>query len=147
VTRPHRRPRRLGWLALAGLALLAAIQLVPARRSNPAVRSEVEAPPEVRAILRRACYNCHSNETRWPWYSRVAPVSWWVASHVREARGDLNFSEWPAFDLEAQEEAFHDIREEVSEGRMPLRSYLLMHREARLTEADRQILLRWAGSP
>ena len=78
-------------IAVGVVVALAAIQLVPVHRTNPPVRVEVNAPEEVMAIIQRACYDCHSNETRWPWYSRVAPVSWFVVSHVKKARGDLNF--------------------------------------------------------
>ncbi len=133
-------------IAVGSVVALAAIQLVPVHRTNPPVRVEVNAPEEVMAIIQRACYDCHSNETRWPWYSRVAPVSWFVVSHVKKARGDLNFSEWPVLDFELQEHALEDIREEISEGEMPLWSYTIIHRDARLTDAERDVLIRWVGS-
>jgi hypothetical protein len=142
----HRpKTRWLLWLASAGLAVLVVLQFFRVERTNPPVISEIQAPPEVREILRRSCYDCHSHETRWPWYSRVAPMSWLVADHVEHARGDLNFSDWPASDPEAQEHAFEDIREEVEEGEMPLASYLAMHPRARLSDEERELLLRWAG--
>jgi hypothetical protein len=131
---------------LAALALFLALQLIPVDRTNPPVRSEVDAPAEVVAILRRACFDCHSHRTRWPWYSRVAPVSWWLISHVDHGRGDLNFSEWPTFDFELREMALHDIQEQVSTEQMPLPSYLILHPEARLSQDDRKTLLRWARS-
>jgi len=136
----------LRWTALAGLAAFVLIQWIPVERANPPVESPLVAPADVEAVLRRSCYDCHSHETRWPWYSRVAPVSWWLADHVAEAREDLNFSAWPAFDLEAQQHAFEDIREQVSEGEMPLTSYTLLHPRARLSATDRETLLRWAGA-
>lgn len=129
---------------LVALALVAAAQLVPVDRSNPPVRSEVQAPDEVMAVVRRACYDCHSNETRWPWYSRVAPVSWVLAHHVHEGRGELNFSEWPLYDFEQQDHAFHDIDKQITKGKMPLWSYTIIHRNARLAPEDRDVLLRWA---
>lgn len=135
-----------GRVALIGAVLIAAAQLVPVPRTNPPVRSQPDAPEHVLGILRRACYDCHSNETRWPWYSRVAPTSWVVASHVRRARGDLNFSEWPTFDFELQELSRDDIREQIANGRMPLRSYTFIHRGARLDAEDREALLAWARS-
>jgi len=142
----RRRTKRIAIVALVTLgAGFAAIQLVPVERTNPEVQWEVDAPPEVADILRRSCYDCHSHETRWPWYSYVAPLSWWISSHVREGRSDLNFSSWPALDLEAQELAFEDIAKQVSRGEMPLASYLILHPGARLTDADRDSLLRWAG--
>jgi len=133
----------------AGFAVaivLALIQLIPADRTNPPVRIDVDAPDEVKEILRRACYDCHSHETRWPWYSRVAPISWWIADHVEHGRGDLNFSEWPALDFYAQELAFKDIEEQITKGEMPLRNYTILHPEARLTDDERETILRWARS-
>ena len=137
--------KRLGWILTGLLAAAVGIQFVPVTRDNPPVTSELRAPPAVLRILRRSCYDCHSNETRWPWYSRVAPMSWGVADHVHEGRRDLNFSTWPVLDFELQDLAFRDIREQVSEGHMPLRSYLWVHRDARLSDADRKVLLKWTG--
>jgi hypothetical protein len=131
---------------LAALALFAAIQFVPVNRSNPSVRTEVKANDTVMTVLRHACYDCHSNETRWPWYSYVAPASWFVAGHVHRGRADLNFSEWDPFDFEVLDDVFHGIEEQVSSGQMPLRSYTLLHPEARLDPQGREILLDWARS-
>ena len=133
-------------LALGLVVALGIIQLIPVERTNPPVLADVHAPAEVQAILRGACYDCHSHETRWPWYSRVAPVSWMVTHHVKEGRGDLNFSDWPRLDFEEQEHAFKDIREQITKGKMPLRGYTWMHREARLSEAQRAALVAWAAS-
>jgi len=130
--------------AAAALVAVAAIQWVPVRRDNPPVEFEVGAPDEVHVILRRACYDCHSNETRWPWYSRVAPVSWLVARDVTRGREDLNFSDWPVFDFEAQEHALADIAKQIDRRRMPLPIYVAMHPHARLSEAERSTLLDWA---
>lgn len=143
------RRRRKGLvrrLLLAAAVFAAVIQVIPARRTNPPVRADVRAPADVKGILRRACYDCHSHETRWPWYSRVAPVSWWVVSHVNEARGDLNFSEWPSFDPELAGMALRDIDTQVAAGKMPLPSYAILHPGARLSEDERQTLIRWARS-
>ena len=121
---------------LAGVALIA-IQLVPVERTNPAITKEVAwDSPTTRALAERACFDCHSNKTRWPWYSFVAPMSWRVADHVRLGRSDLNFSEWdqPNKDLD-------DVIEEIEEGEMPLRSYLRLHGEARLSEEEKEALI------
>jgi hypothetical protein len=137
---------KLRWKKIAAgtAALLLAVQFVPVDRSNPPVRFEVAAPADVARILERSCYDCHSNRTRWPWYSRVAPASWWVAHHVAEGRADLNFTEWPAFDEDVRMLALKDIEAEVAGGRMPLRSYLLGHPGARLSDRDSELLLAWA---
>src|SRR5262245_31144538 len=117
---PASRPRRWGrWLVLGLFLAVGIAQAMPVTRTNPPVEWDVDAPAEVAAILRNACYDCHSHETRWPWYSRVAPVSWYVTRHVEKGRGDLNFSSWPRLDLEAQEHAFHDIVEQISYRKMP----------------------------
>lgn len=130
--------------AAAALVVVVAVQFVPVTRANPPVEFEVEAPDDVHAILRRACYDCHSNETRWPWYSRVAPVSWLVARDVARGREDLNLSEWPVFDFEAQEHALADIVKQIDRKKMPLPIYVVMHPEAKLSEAERARLLDWA---
>jgi hypothetical protein len=141
-----RVPRRLlRWTAAIGAAILVLLQLKQVERTNPPVRAEVEAPPEIRTILRRSCYDCHSHETRWPWYSYVAPSSWFVADHVTHARRHMNLSEWP-HDAAKREHLLEEIHEQVSAGEMPLASYLLLHRDARLSAADEQALLRWAGA-
>jgi hypothetical protein len=127
--------------ALAALFLL--IQLVPVTRTNPPIEADLVAPAQVKNILRRTCYDCHSHETRWPWYSRVAPVSWWLGAHVNAGRADLNFSQWPLFDLETRELFLRDIEKQLLDGTMPLRSYVRGHREARLSDRDREILLEW----
>ena len=137
--------RRLTWLAILLAAVFVAIQLVPVDRSNPAVTGDLGAPPEIDAILRRSCYDCHSHETRWPWYSRVAPVSWLVASDVHEAREEMNFSRWRSLDDREQHHLREEIGEQVERGEMPLPIYLSMHPGARLDDGSRRALLDWAG--
>jgi len=135
---------RWSGLGLASVFLL--LQLKQPQRTNPPVQSEINAPEEIAAILQRSCYNCHSHETDWPWYAYVAPVSWWVVDHVKHARGDLNFSQWPVLDFEELEHSFRDIDEQIAKGEMPLKSYLILHPEARLSDADKDALRRWARS-
>lgn len=130
-------------VVLVTVLLLA--QLVPVARSNPPVVAPITAPPEVMTVLDRACADCHSHETRWPWYSRVAPVSWLVVRDVDEGREKLNLSTWGALEPKRQQKLREEMWEEVSEGEMPLRMYRLAHPEARLSEADRELLRRWAG--
>ena len=135
---------RAGWkkvlliacLAVVGLLLVA--QLVPYGRdhTNPSVTAEPHwNAPATRALAQRACFDCHSNETRWPWYSSVAPVSWLVQVDVNEGRQVVNFSEWTREYEEAQESG-----ETVRNREMPPRIYLLMHPEARLSDAERKQL-------
>ncbi|BCW97818.1 MAG: hypothetical protein KatS3mg024_0645 [Armatimonadota bacterium] len=131
------------WLVALVVVGFLGIQFVPVERTNPPVTAAFAGPPEVKAVLERSCYDCHSNETRWPWYSRVAPVSWMVSRHVREGREHLNFSQWDP--RKEGGEAAKEIWEEVDKGRMPLRSYLLAHPSARLSQADRDVLRKWAA--
>ena len=130
------------WLLVLGFIL---IQFVPVDRSNPPVTGELAAAEEVMEVLRNACYDCHSNETQWPWYSRVAPISWRIAKHVEMGRGNLNFSEWEGMTAEDQVDAKEEIWEEVERGSMPLSDYLRMHPEAVLTEPQREALRRWTA--
>jgi len=136
--------RRLRIAALAALAVGVAIQLVPIDRSNPPVESEISAPPEVREILERACYDCHSHETVWPWYGYLAPASWLLAYDVGEGREHMNFSTWNRYTPKKQAKKLEEIPEEVDEGNMPPWFYLPLHPEARLDDADRETLRRWA---
>jgi hypothetical protein len=134
--------RRTGVLVAVGL--LAAIQLWPVDRTNPPVRSDLQAPAAVREVLVRSCFDCHSHQTTWPWYSHVAPLSWWIAGHVASGRADLDFSEWPNFDFAAQDLLLQGIAKQVQSGAMPPRSYVWGHPAARLSDADRQLVLDWA---
>lgn len=136
-------PRGITISTAAGAALILLIQLVPVPRTNPPVEADLVAPEQVKAILQRACYDCHSHETRWPWYSRIAPVSWWLSAHVTKGRGDLNFSQWPLFDLETRELFLRDIEKQLVDGTMPLSGYVLGHPEARLSEAEKALVLDW----
>jgi hypothetical protein len=125
-------------------AVLLIIQTVPVEKPNPPVEKEVPAPEQVRAILHRACYNCHSNETVWPWYSNIAPVSWLVAYDVSEGREKMDFSTWNLYSPVKQAEMLRKAGKEVKEGDMPPLRYRIMHPEARLTAEDKRTLRLWA---
>jgi hypothetical protein len=128
------------------LVVFVGIQFVPVKRDNPKVVSDFTGPAPVQEILRTACYNCHSNETQWPWYSRVAPVSWFLAGDVAEGREHLNFSEWGSLTPDVQALLRKKMLHEVSEGKMPLPVYLLLHPEARLKPNQIEILQQWNGN-
>jgi len=140
------RWRVVRWVLLGLAIVLVAIQFVPVTRSNPSVEADIPAPTNVKAVLRRACYDCHSNETVWPWYSRVAPASWLLASDVSEGRRELNFSTWNRMSAEQQAKKIRKSSEEVSEGEMPPWYYLIVHRDARLTAEDRTTIHDWASN-
>ncbi|WP_296461270.1 heme-binding domain-containing protein [Rubinisphaera sp.] len=139
------KPSIIRRLAVFGLVLFLGLQLVPIDRHNPEVVADINAPEEVKLILRRACYDCHSNETKWPWYSYVAPGSWLMAKDVREGRDYLNFSEWgDYYEMEETPEYFLDeCFGSIESGEMPLWFYLPMHPEAKLTAEDMKILKEW----
>lgn len=131
--------------ALIGVAVLFLLaQFIPVDRSHPPVAGVVEAPEQVMLTLRRSCWDCHSNETAWPWYGYVAPVSWRLADHIRDGREHVNFTEWDGYDAEELDEIYEDIAEEIEEQGMPLKDYLLIHRTAVLSRADRDRLVAWA---
>lgn len=134
------------WILPGIAALLLAIQIVPVSRTNPPPESDVEAPPDVKALLRRACYDCHSHETVWPAYSRIAPASWLVASDVAEGREELDFSRWKALDAKALLKLSKELPEAVEEGEMPPWTYRLAHPAARLTDSERATLAAWGRS-
>lgn len=137
-------------IALGVLGLLVVvfvlIQFVPVDRSNPPVTADIPAPPAVKALLQRACYDCHSHETVWPWYSQLAPFSWLVARDVHAGRAALNFSTWDRYSTKEQVKKMKESFEEVAEGEMPPWFYLAVHRDATLTEGDRHVLRTWALS-
>ncbi len=124
-------------IGLVGLLVL--LQLVPygCSHDNPAVKQEPAWDrPETRALAQRACFDCHSNETVWPWYSHVAPVRFLVAHHVEDGRKHLNFSEW-----DRPQKHAHEAAEEIEEGEMPMAGYVLLHGEADLSEAEKKQLM------
>jgi hypothetical protein len=133
--------RRIALRALlAAVALLVLIQLVPYGRDheNPPVRKEPAwDSPATRALAQRACFDCHSNETRWPWYSWIAPTSWLVTHDVTDGRRHMNFSEW-----DREQKDAHEAPEMVEEREMPPWFYLPAHPEAQLTDAERADLIR-----
>lgn len=128
-------------IAVAAGVVLAAIQLVPVSRTNPPVTAPVQAPPEVQAVLRRACFDCHSHETVWPVQAYVAPFSWLVAHDVEEGREELDFSAWDQVD---RRKVAKKLPKEVGEGEMPPWFYVLAHPSARLSDAERKLLTDWA---
>lgn len=139
------------WTAVALAAAFALLQLTNPSRLNPPVAPghdlpATNLPPGIAACLRAACYDCHSDETRWPWYSHIAPVSWLVAGDVKDGRERLNFSEWPQDQSERAAKRLERISEEVEDRDMPPRKYTLLHSDARLTAAQREALMRWADA-
>ena len=141
--------RTLKWTGIVLVVVLVGSQAIRPARTNPPVdatktiRANTTMSAEVAAILERACNDCHSNKTTWPWYSQVAPVSWLLVGDVNDGRKDLSLSDWGTYDPKKKARKLQKICEEVKTGGMPLRSYLLLHPAARLSDSDRQTLCDW----
>ena len=106
--------------------------------------TETNPPEQVRMVLKQACYDCHSNNTVYPWYNNIAPVSYWLADHVDHGKGDLNFSDWAAYSVKKKDHKLEEVVEVIEGNEMPLEEYTWTHAEARLTEAQRKALIEWA---
>ena len=143
------------WLKRIGLGLLVFLvlaQFVRIDKTNPPVEQEknfaniVNAPANITSMLKKSCYDCHSYETKYPWYTNIAPVSWWIKGHINEAREELNFSEWASYSDKRKKHKLEECGEMIGEGDMPLRAYLWQHSEARLSDAQRTELVNWFKS-
>jgi len=141
--------KRLKWIPAVALVGFALLQLTNPSHTNPPVKSDFIAatspPASVAASFRAACYDCHSHETKWPWYSRIAPVSSLIASDVNEGRKHLDFSDWPA-DSAAVAKKLDRINEVLDYREMPLKKYTLLHADARLTETQRKEIMDWTDT-
>ena len=141
--------RILKWTVIVLAVAFIAIQFVRPARTNPSIDpaqtigSQTQMTADVASILDRSCRDCHSNKTVWPWYTQVAPISWWLANHVNEGRHDLNLSEWGKLARDRQDRKLRQICDEVQDGQMPLSSYLPMHPTAKLSDQDRKTLCDW----
>jgi hypothetical protein len=102
-------------------------------------------PTDVQNILGKACYDCHSNNTRYPWYAEVQPVAWWLNDHIEEGKHELNFSEFGTYRLRKQFKRLDGTIELVKKGAMPLKSYTLIHTDAKLTDQEKESLFKWAS--
>jgi hypothetical protein len=142
----------LKWMAIGLAIIFAALQFVRPARTNPPVDeartilAHTRITPEVARILDRSCNDCHSNQTRWPWYSNVAPVSWFVVNHVNVGRREMNLSDWAQYSADDQQGFLKKICREVKSGQMPLSSYLRLHGEAQLSDEDVRTLCDWASA-
>ena len=143
-----RGARSVRWILTVFLLAFIGAQFVRADRTNPAAAPtaslRARVPSDVGAILDRSCRNCHSNETEWPWYSNVAPMSWMLADHVHQGREHFNYSEWTSYPSDDQDKFLGAMCNLVQRGRMPLPSYLLIHRDAKLSPDDVQAICTWS---
>ena len=132
------------------LALLVIIQFIrPTKNSSTAVSTndlttKFAMPGNVKLILEKACNDCHSNNTYYPWYSNIQPIGWWLQYHVNDGKRELNFNEFATYPPKKQDHKLKELIETVKEGEMPINSYTWTHKSAKLSEQEKQLLVDWA---
>ena len=131
------------FLVLFFIALIA-IQFIKVDRTNPPITGEINAPEKVKVIFKEACWDCHSNETKWPWYSYIAPVSFFIESDVSEGRKHLNFSEWEKYNDRRKSRKKEEIWEQVNNGDMPMKTYTYLHPKSNLDYTQKSIIKDWS---
>jgi hypothetical protein len=136
-------------IAIGIVVFLLVIQFFRIDKINPPVKEETDfikitnAPVKIGTVLKTSCYDCHSNASTYPWYTNVAPFSWWIKHHIKEGREKLNFSEWGTYTSKKADHKLEECVEQIQEGEMPMSSYLLAHKEAVLSEEQKQLLMKW----
>ncbi len=131
------------------LVLLVIIQFIHPEKNkatgpqNNAMATRITVPDNIKNILAKACNDCHSNNTRYPWYAHIQPVHWWLNHHVNDGKSELNFDEYANRSLRYQYHKMEEIAEQVEKGEMPLDSYTWMHPDARLSDTEKKELLEW----
>lgn len=136
-------------ILLAILAVLVIMQFFRIDKTNPPSDPAQDfltlnpAPADITQIMKDACYDCHSHQTAYPWYTNIAPVSWWIKNHIDHAREHLNFSVWTTYPPKKAKHKLEECYEEVEELHMPLKSYTWMHPEAKISEEQRAALVSW----
>jgi hypothetical protein len=127
--------------------ILVGIQFIPVERTNPPIETRAVGPDPVMQLLRRSCFDCHSNETEWPWYGKVAPFSWAFAHDVNKGREKLNFSEWNRLSQGERDRRLDEIWKRVKSGDMPPALYVFGNQEARVTTDHHRMIRQWCGQP
>lgn len=134
-------------MLVAGLIIIQLIQPALNRSSKILVTDITQTyivPPKVLQVLKKSCYDCHSNNTIYPWYASIQPVGWLLASHIKEGKKELNFSEFGSYGLRRQKSKIKGIANSIKDGSMPIGSYTLMHKEALLSDFEKELLINWA---
>jgi len=138
-------------IGLGLLAVLVIMQFIrPTRNTSTAesaneISKYYDVPADIHAVLKKSCYDCHSNKTVYPWYTNIQPVGWWLQDHVNDGKGELNFEEFGTYDQKKAKHKFEEIEEVIHDGEMPLASYTLIHRDTKLTPEQASALVAWAG--
>jgi hypothetical protein len=138
-------------ILLALLIVLVVIQFIqPVRNKSSEMLSTdmtktTNVPGNVQSILRTACYDCHSNNTNYPWYSHIQPFGWLLAKHIKKGKADLNFSEFGSYSVRVQISKLSELANSIKDGTMPLKSYTIIHKNAQLSKEDKALLIDWAA--
>jgi hypothetical protein len=136
-------------IAIGIVVFLLLIQFFRIDKTNPPVKEELDfikitnPPVKIGTVLKTSCYDCHSHASTYPWYTNVAPFSWWIKHHINEGREKLNFSEWGNYTSKKTDHKLEECIEQIQEGEMPMSSYLLVHKEAALNGEQKQLLMDW----
>lgn len=144
--------RVLKWIVIGLIVVFLGIQFIRPARTNPAVDesqtifARTQMTPQAKEIFDRSCRDCHSNQTEWPWYTNVAPISWFIVDHVNTGRKNMNLSEWGKLDSGRQDRKLRQICDEVSDGAMPLSTYTPLHPGSKLSPADVKTLCDWTAA-
>ena len=142
--------RKIGVLLLILLVVSQFIQ--PKRNTSATIITENDIskvyamPNDLHQVLINKCYDCHSNNTRYPWYFYIQPIGWWLAAHVHEGKEELNFSEFRSYDQKKTDHKLEELEEVTEDRSMPLKAYTLFHEEAKITEEDEQMIKGWLSS-
>ena len=137
-------------IILGLLEVIVVMQFFRIDKTNPesdpkqSIFAVENVPADVEKLIKTSCFNCHSNQVAYPWYSNVAPISWVVKQHINEGRDELNFDEWGSYSTKRKLHKLEEIEEMVEEKEMPLSGYLLIHGEARLKSSQQKSLINWA---
>ena len=135
-------------LFVIAVAIIAVQFIRPARNASPAPDAadstgSIPVPDDVRHLLQNSCFDCHSNNTRYPWYAEIEPAGWWLAGHIRDGKKELNFDELRAYRPRRQFNKLGQIEKQIVENEMPLPSYLLIHRDAVLSQQQKDLIIGW----
>ena len=139
--------KKIFWLLLLALVIIQFFRPeknIAAAPSPTDIATKYAIPAEVKPILDKACYDCHSNNTMYPWYSNIQPVAWWLANHIKDGKRHLNFSSFTTYSYKRADHKMEEVIETVEKHEMPLPSYTWTHKDAKLTDAERATLKNWA---
>jgi hypothetical protein len=136
-------------IAVVLLVAFVGIQFVPTERNQSDVVPKTDfmlvnsVPDHIKSKLQTSCYDCHSNNTQYPWYNKVQPIAWFLEDHIKEGKAELNFNEWDSLSNRRKKSKLRSIIKQIESGEMPMASYTLIHREASFSEAEKQELIQW----